>query len=294
MVDHFLHYLEFEKRYSGHTLIAYKKDLSDFFDFLVENFGYVSVEKVDYKIIRRWITQLMDHKISPRTIKRKISSLKAFYRYLQRNEVVVVNPVVNVITPKTEKRLTAFIPRSYMEDIFDKRHFIADFSGLRDQVIMEMLYATGIRRSELVQLKDSDVDLSNNTVKVLGKGNKTRIIPISVKLHDIIKDYFLEREKEFSMNKSNSFLVTNEGKSVYPQLIYRKVKYYLSMSVNLEKRSPHVMRHTFATHLMDEGADINAVKELLGHSGLAATQIYTHNTIDKLKTTYKHAHPRAK
>lgn len=293
MIDRFLQYLQFEKRYSEHTLTAYSKDLTDFHGFLSENFENVPLEKVDNKMIRSWVAQLMDDGISARSIRRKLSALKTFYRYLQRNDIVDANPASGVVAPKMQQRLTSFIPQSYTKELFTDEPLPENFSDVRDIVIMETLYATGMRRSELVQLKDSDVNLSNRTIRVLGKGNKTRIIPMTAKLGAVIEVYFREKTKEFGLNKTNLFLVTNDGNPVYPQFIYRKVKQYL-ISVNLEKRSPHVLRHTFATHLMDEGADINAVKELLGHSGLAATQIYTHNTIDKLKNTYKHAHPRAK
>lgn len=293
MIDRFLQYLQFEKRYSEHTLTAYSKDLTDFHGFLSENFENVPLEKVDNKMIRSWVAQLMDDGISARSIRRKLSALKTFYRYLQRNDIVDANPASGVVAPKMQQRLTSFIPQSYTKELFTDEPLPENFSDVRDIVIMETLYATGMRRSELVQLKDSDVNLSNRTIRVLGKGNKTRIIPMTAKLGAVIEVYFRKKTEKFGLNKTNLFLVTNDGNPVYPQFIYRKVKQYL-ISVNLEKRSPHVLRHTFATHLMDEGADINAVKELLGHSGLAATQIYTHNTIDKLKNTYKHAHPRAK
>ena len=294
MVRHFLHYLEFEKRYSGHTLAAYSNDLSGFSEFLSEKYNGIGIEDADHKIIRAWITYLMDNNITARSIRRKMSSLKTYYKYLQRKGILKVNPVQKVITPKMDQKLTTFIPQSYIASVFEKEHFEEGFAGLRDKVIMELLYATGMRRSELVQLKDNDIDPANKSIRVLGKGNKMRVLPVLPELEQIIGEYLSVRDEKFGPNNSPSFLVTDKGAAVYPGFIYNKVHHYLSIGTTLEKCSPHVMRHTFATHLMDEGADINAVKELLGHSGLAATQVYTHNTIERLKYTYKHAHPRAK
>lgn len=294
MIGRFLHYLEFEKRYSEHTLTAYSKDLSGFVEFLSERYKGVEIEEADHKMVRTWITNLMDNNITARSIRRKMSSLKSFYRYLQREGVVRNNPLQKVIAPKMEQKLASFVPQSYMATVFDETHFEESFSGLRDRVIMEMLYATGMRRSELQQLKDSDIDLANKTIRVMGKGSKVRILPMLPRLESIVREYMTAREDKFGSNNSQPFLVTDKGAGVCTHFIYQKVHHYLSIGTTLEKCSPHVMRHTFATHLMDEGADINAVKELLGHSGLEATQVYTHNTIDKLKYTYKHAHPRAK
>jgi integrase/recombinase XerC len=294
MVEQFLRYLEFEKRYSAHTINAYENDLTAFFEFTANRFHLSDFRKADYKMIRGWITKLMDDKVSARSVQRKISALKAFYRYQLREGNIDANPTVKVILPKMSKRLTPFIPKSYMDEVFDDDNFTDTFSGFRDKMIMDMLYATGMRRMELVRLKESDVDLSNQTIKVVGKGNKMRHIPIPSGLKSHINEYRYMKNKEFGSSNSGSFLVTDTGKAVYEQFVYRKVRHYLSLLNKLEKRSPHVLRHTFATHLLDEGADINAVKELLGHSTLTATQIYTHNTIENLKTIYKQAHPRAK
>ena len=295
MVERFLHYLEFEKRYSAHTVTAYENDLKAFFEFASAMFQVSDFQKVNEKMLRSWITKLMEQGVSARSVQRKISAVKAFYRYQQREGTMEVNPTVKVVLPKMSKRLTSFIPKSYIDDLFDDSHFSDTFSGFRDKMIMEMLYATGMRRMELIRLKESDVDLSNQTIKVTGKGNKIRYIPIPSALNKRIAEYRYVKNKEFgSSNPSDAFLVTNAGNAVNEQFIYRKVHHYLSFNNKLEKCSPHVMRHTFATHLLDEGADINAVKELLGHSNLTATQIYTHNTIENLKTIYKQAHPRAK
>ena len=294
MIGRFLHYLEFEKRYSTHTIKAYENDLKVFFEFVSNRFHVSDFQKVDHKMLRNWITKLMEDEISARSVQRKISALKAFYRYQQREGTIKSNPTIKITVPKMSKRLTSFVPKSYMDGLLDNDNFPDKFSGFRDKMIMDMLYATGMRRIELVRLKESDVDLSNQTIKITGKGNKMRYIPIPFGLGQLITQYREVKNKEFKSNHSDTFLVTNRGQAVNEQFIYRKVHGYLSFNHKLEKRSPHVLRHTFATHLMNEGADISAVKELLGHSNLTATQIYTHNSIENLKTIYKQAHPRAK
>ena len=293
-MEQFLHYLKFEKRYSAHTVTAYEGDLKAFFDFVSETFQVSDAQKVDEKIIRNWITTLMEQNVSARSIHRKISALKAFYRYQQREDSDALNPAANVILPKMAKRLTPFVPESCIEELFDDAHFPDNFSGIRDKLLMEMLYATGMRRMELAQLKESDVDLSNKTIKITGKGNKMRIIPLPSGLERIIDNYIKARIEKFKAEQFDTFFITETGNALNEKFLYRRVNYYLSLNPQLGKRSPHVLRHTFATHLLDKGADINAVKELLGHSSLTATQIYTHNTIENLKTIYKQAHPRAK
>jgi integrase/recombinase XerC len=294
MVERFLHYLEFEKRYSAHTIKAYENDLKAFFEFISERFQVSDFQKADHKMLRSWIAKLMEDEVSARSVQRKISALKAFYRYQQREGAMEANPTMKIIAPKMSKRLTPFVPESYMDGLLDDGNFPDTFSGFRDKMMLEMLYATGMRRMELVNLKESDVDLSNQTIKITGKGNKMRLIPIPSGLKRLIDQYLTVKNKEFGSNLCDSFLVTNKGTAINEQFIYRKVHLYLSLNNQLEKRSPHVLRHTFATHLMNKGADIKAVKELLGHSNLTATQIYTHNTIENLKTIYKQAHPRAK
>ena len=294
MVERFLHYLEFEKRYSAHTIKAYEHDLTAFFEFAAGKFHISDFQKVNHKMIRSWITALMDDGVSARSVQRKISALKAFYRYQQREGIMTSDPTTRLILPKMSKRLTPFVPKSYMDGLLDDDNFPDDFSGFRDKMILDMLYATGMRRMELVRLKESDVDLSNQTIKIMGKGGKMRYVPVPSGLKRLINEYRYAKNREFGSGSSDAFFVTDDGKAVYEQFVYRKVRRYLSQQDKLEKCSPHVMRHTFATHLLDEGADIRAVQELLGHSGLATTQIYTHNTIENLKQIYKHAHPRAK
>jgi len=293
MIERFLHYLEFEKRYSAHTIQAYEHDLKAFFEFVSLRFCVSDFQQVNHKMIRSWITTLMDEGVSARSVQRKISALKAFYRYQQREGAVASNPTARLILPKMSKRLTPFVPKSYIDDLLSDDRFSDDFSGFRDKMMLDMFYATGMRRMELVRLKESDVDLSNQTIKITGKGGKMRYVPVPSGLKRLINEYRYVKNREFGSGSSDAFFVTDDGRAVYEQFVYRKVRHYLSQQDKLEKCSPHVMRHTFATHLLDEGADIRAVQELLGHSGLATTQIYTHNTIENLKTIYKHAHPRA-
>jgi len=293
MVEQFLHYLEFEKRYSAHTIKAYENDLNVFFEYVSATFQVSDFQKMDYKMLRSWIAKLMEQGISARSVQRKMSAVKAFYRYQKREGTMESDPTAKITLPKASKRLTPFIPKSYMDELFDDSCFPNTFSGFRDKMMMEILYATGMRRTELIRLKESDVDLSNKTIKIVGKGNKTRYVPIPSGLERRIVEYRYMKNREFGSDHSDLFFVTDVGNAVYDNFIYRKVHHYLSFNHKLEKCSPHVMRHTFATHLLDEGADINAVKELLGHSGLTATQIYTHNTIENLKKIYKQAHPRA-
>jgi len=294
MIERFLHYIEFEKRYSARTIQAYEHDLTAFFEFALRRFRVSDFQKVDHKMIRSWITTLMDDGVSARSVQRKISALKAFYRYQQREDNITSNPTTRLILPKMSKRLTPFIPKSYMDGLLDDDKFSDDFSGFRDKMMLDMFYATGMRRMELVRLKEADVDLSNQTIKIMGKGGKMRYVPVSSGLKRLINEYRYVKNREFGSDSSDAFFVTDDGRAVYEQFVYRKVRHYLSQQDKLEKCSPHVMRHTFATHLLDEGADIRAIQELLGHSGLATTQIYTHNTIENLKTIYKQAHPRAK
>lgn len=289
-LSQFLDYLTYEKRYSAHTIISYKNDLGQFFLFLNPQNEEFPVDEVNYQQIRRWVSSLMDAKISPKSINRKLSSLKSFFKFLQRQEVITANPMSKITGPKIPKRLPVFVEEQPMQELLDGSYFEDDFKGLTDQLMINLFYQTGMRRSELANLKESDIDVSNASLKVLGKRNKERIIPISLDLVRNLEDY-LQVKKE--LNISNPMLLVNEsGKNLTESYIYNSVKKYLGKSTTLTKRSPHILRHTFATHLLNNGADINAVKDLLGHANLSATQVYTHNTIDKLKKSYKQAHPR--
>jgi integrase/recombinase XerC len=289
-IDSFFDYLTYEKKYSSHTITSYKNDISQFIVFIKPNAEVFSVTDINYQQIRAWVASLIKEKIAARSVNRKLSSLKSFFKYLQRQQIIDVNPMAKISGPKTPKRLPVFVDEHQMEDLFAEVKFEEGFNGLRDCLILDLFYQTGIRRSELTHLKELDVDLFNSTIKVLGKRNKERIIPISLALKRNLESY-LQVKKE--LNLSNTMLLVSEkGHTLSEQSVYNTVKKYLSQVTTIQKKSPHVLRHTFATHLLNNGADINAVKDLLGHANLSATQVYTHNTIEKLKKSYKQAHPR--
>mgnify|MGYP001220161436 FL=1 len=293
--DRFIQYIEFEKRYSRHTIIAYKKDLAQFFIFIQQNYSLNHPGDITYAMIRLWIVELMNNKIAPRSINRKLSTLKTYFNFLLKENLISVNPMGKIILPRISKKLPFFIEKDKMDMLFSRIDFGEGFEALRNRLILELLYATGMRESELLQLQVSDIDFSNLTLKVLGKRNKERLIPFSIRLRKLIDNYLSERQKLISnpVDKNGFLFVSSSGKPLYPKYIYRLVVKYLSMITSLDKKSPHVLRHTFATHMLNNGADLNAIKELLGHANLSATQVYTHNTVEKLKTIYKQAHPRA-
>lgn len=286
----FLEYLQYEKKYSAHTLVSYKNDLTQFFSFVDTETEKISVDDINYQLVRAWIAELMSNKISAKSVNRKLSALKTFFKYLQKQGHTKVNPLSKITGPKTPKRLPVFVDESQMKSLFNELKFEDNFTGLRDKLILDILYQTGMRRSEIASLKESDMDLFNGTIKVLGKRNKERIIPISLALKRNLEEYF--KVKEVNSTFNSLIFVSEKGKSLGDQGVYRIVKKYLSQITTITKKSPHVLRHTFATHLLNNGADINAVKDLLGHASLSATQVYTHNTIEKLKKSYKQAHPR--
>lgn len=290
----FLKYLEYEKRYSPNTLIAYENDLKQFSEYMESVYGIGDTVQTEFMHVRSWIVELMSESVSTRSINRKLSTLKSYFKYLQKREFIDTNPMQKVIAPKAGKKLPVFLNSKQTEQLFSQIEFEDSFSGIRDRLILELLYATGMRRAELIFLKISDIDFKANRLTVLGKGNKERIIPFGGALKDVLFSYIEQRKLSFPQIATNKLILTNKGVPVYPKLVYNTVKKYLSQVTTLDKRSPHVLRHTFATHLMDKGADLNAVKELLGHSSLAATQVYTHNSIEKLKRAYKQAHPKAK
>lgn len=291
-VQSFLNYIEYEKRYSRHTLESYRNDLSQFSAFLKENEDR-EIHLATHTSVRNWMVSMMERKITPRSINRKISSLQSFYKFLMRKGLIKKNPLAKVQTPKTSKRLPVFVELPAMEKLLQQMEFPEGYEGLRDRMILELFYATGIRRSELIQLRETDIDLYQSQIKVLGKGNKERIIPLHPELKNSIRRFIENKNTLLPGPKENFLLVDDEGRKLKPDLVYHTVKKYLALITTIDKKSPHVLRHTFATHLMNQGADINAVKELLGHSSLAATQVYTHNTIEKLKNIYKQAHPKA-
>jgi len=289
--DDFLSYLRFEKRYSPHTVASYDNDLKQYHIFCKQagNDGFT----LDSSMIRMWIVSLLEQGDTPRTVNRKLSCLKTFSRYLMREGIIKVNPLNKVLKPKMSKRIPAFVDESKLNDFLDNYQFGDDFQGIRNQLIIELLYQTGMRRSELIGLKTSSVNFIESQIKVLGKRNKERLIPVNNDLLKRVREYMILREKMFPGHISDSLLLTAKGQTVYPKMVYRIITGFLNLVTTLDKKSPHVLRHSFATHLLNRGADLNAIKELLGHANLSATQVYTHNTFEKLKDIYKQAHPRA-
>jgi len=290
-VTDFVNYLNYEKHFSKHTVTAYQNDLFQFQKFISENFDTDEIKIINHQMIRSWLVQLMNDKISARSVARKLTTLKTFYRFLLKENIVESNPMAKVQSPKIQKRLPVFVEETPMNILLDNIEFENNFEGVRDKLIINILYSTGIRLFELIGLKKLDVDSYNQQIKVLGKRNKERIIPITKELSDQIILYNQIKVDEGFVNEN--LLVTSKGEKLYPKLVYTIVKKNLSFVTSIEKRSPHVLRHTFATHLLNKGADLNAIKELLGHANLSATQIYTHNSIERLKTIYKNKHPRA-
>lgn len=289
-VEEFIDYLRKEKRYSQHTLSSYYKDISQFREHIIETFEATNASEVSHFYIRSWMVQLMDSGITARSINRKLSALRTYFKYLMRQGLIQKDPTLKIDPPKTSKRLPVYLERAQTERLFELTDMAVGFIGARDRAILEILYGTGMRKAELIALKDSDVDFEGRQVKVLGKGNKERIVPISEGLVATIKDYLVLRDEQFT---TTTLLVTDKGAPLYPKLVYNIVRKFLNLVTTLEKRSPHVLRHTFATHLSNNGAELNAVKDLLGHSSLAATQVYTHNNIEKLKEVFKRSHPKA-
>ena len=291
-IERFIRYLQFEKRFSPNTVTAYKNDLEQFSQFLVS--FQTELLNVTHQHVRTWIVSLMDDGIEARTINRKISSLRSFYKFLQREDLIGNSPMIYVRAPKIPKRLPIVITEQKMDILLDAQDvFSNDFQGIRDRLIVELLYGTGMRLSELVNLSDHDINRYEQQIKVLGKRNKERIIPISKSLTKLIGDYQLQKSNQNFDTKSSALIVTNQGNKVYAKFIYRTVNLVLSFISTHDKKSPHILRHSFATSLLNRGADLNAIKELLGHSSLAATQVYTHNSVEKLKSIYKQAHPKA-
>jgi len=293
MTESFLKYLQFEKRLSVNTLKAYTNDLDQFSNFIRTNFQESSIERSDHGMIRSWIIQLVESGIGSVSVNRKIATLRAFFKFLLAQNVISKDPMVKVTVLKTSKRLPSFIKESDMTHLLDHVKFEENHEGQRDKLILELFYATGIRLSELISLKENQVDLRNRTIKVLGKRNKERVIPFSESIVQTIEAYKVARKKELDSKNHGFLFVTGSGDPCYPMMIYRTVKKYLSMHTSSEKINPHILRHTYATHLLNKGAEINAVKDLLGHSSLAATQVYTHNSIEKLKKVFDQAHPKA-
>jgi len=292
MIDSFIRYLEFEKRLSKHTLIAYQGDLLQFQSFLKNTYETEDVSAANYGMVRSWVAQLVEEKNEPRSVNRKIASLRAFFKFLMRQGILSKDPLLKIKVLKTQKRLPSFVREEEMNQLLDQVVFEDSLEGHRDRLIMELFYGSGMRLAELLQLTDRSINFKNRTLKVLGKRNKERVIPFSESLVQIIKRYQQARDKMLDKSEHGLLLVSDNGKPAYRMMVQRIVKKYLS-TTSSDKKSPHVLRHTYATHLLNKGAEINAVKDLLGHSSLAATQVYTHNTMEKLKKTFEQAHPKA-
>ena len=284
----FIIYLSSEKRFSEHTIKSYTSDLKQFTSFLSSEFQIIDeIHEISFQIIRTWIASLLEKGINPRSVNRKISTLKTYFKFLIREGELIENPMTKVVAPKSKKRLPVFIEEDQIASLLNEVQFEEGFIGQRNKLIIELFYVTGIRLSELINIKISDIDFNNQSIKVLGKRNKERIIPLSSNVVDDLNLFI-------KANRKNKYLFTNlEGDKLYNKLVYRLVNKYIGEISSVNKKSPHILRHTFATHMLNNGADINAIKELLGHANLSATQVYTHNTIEKLKTVYKQAHPRA-
>ncbi len=293
--DRFIRFLTYEKRASAHTIKAYESEIDNYLTFL--EMEKVPFEEVDYRLLRFYFSSLREAGKSPSTVNRAISSVKSYYKFLQRERLVEKNPVKLVQALKTPKKLPTIIEKDKMVGLLDQMDYSGEdnvtFEQIRDFVIMELLFGTGIRLAELLEIKERDIDFYNKKILILGKRNKLRFVPIHETLSTELKTYLSQKKEHYQENNSEYLVVTKEGKQAYAKLIYRIVNKYLSMVTSQKKKSPHILRHSFATILLDNGADLNAIKELLGHAGLSATQIYTHNSAERLKTIYKQAHPKA-
>jgi integrase/recombinase XerC len=291
--ESFLQYLKIEKRYSLHTIRSYQNDLDQFFLWLSENNIPDKPSGITSHNIRAWIVSLMDNGISSVTVHRKISCLRVFFRYLRKEGLVRIDPLEKVVLPKRKKKLPVFVGEKALDTLLDEFSFGSNFKGILNRTIIEMLYMTGMRRAELIGLKDTDVDLKGATAKVTGKRNKQRIIPLTKPFVARLEEYLQARNEVSGPGGNEWFFINDKGNKLYDKYVYNTVKGYLSMVTTIEKKSPHILRHTFATHMLNRGAGLNTIKEFLGHANLSATQIYTHNTFEKLKKIYKQAHPRA-
>jgi integrase/recombinase XerC len=292
-IQSFIDYLKFQKRYSPNTVRSYQDDLVQFFDYLQLQFEKFQLNEIDHSYVRSWLASLKERNISAKTLNRKISSLKSFFKYLIKSGELDQTPMSKVISPKIGRRLPDFIRIEDSARLIDSLKNTDDWRTLNTKMLITIFYNTGIRLSELINLREDQIDSHKRQIKVLGKGNKERLIPVSPELIAAIRDYVAIKRKTFA-KADEVLLVTQKGKKMYPKYPYLLVKSFLAREVQaLQKKSPHILRHSFATHLSNNGADLNAIKDLLGHSSLAATQVYTHNTIEKLKDVYKKAHPKA-
>ena len=291
MIDSFLQYLQYEKRYSLHTCTAYETDLLQFRDFLVLTYQTDDLKEATFAFVRSWLVHLMEEKKAALSVNRKVATLRTFYKFLQKRGDILTNPMLKVRSLKAPKALPHFVEEHALNTFLNDFAF-EGFAGQRDKVVLELLYGTGMRLSELIYLKETDFNLYDHTLKVLGKRNKERILPVSAPLATLLKNYLTQKKHEFPEG-ADSLIVTDQGQAAYPVFVSRLVRRYLTLAGVAGKKSPHILRHSVATHLLDKGADLNAIKDLLGHANLAATQVYTHNTLDKLRQVFEQAHPKA-
>jgi len=292
----FFDYLRFERRYSPHTLLSYQTDLRQFSDYLKTAYELDNSAQADHTLIRSWVVELMQQSLDPRTVNRKIACLRSYFKFLLRTGVITKNPMLRIKSPKVAKKLPDFVPEDSLNGLLNSFEFEDTLAGRRDQLILELLYGTGIRLSELIGIRHDDLSLSGRTVRVTGKGNKQRVVPLNPTLLTVLAKYIAAKQAEFGAgdNAHSALLVTDKLEPLYEKFVYRTVKHYLSqITTASSQQHPHVLRHSFATHLLSKGADLNAIKELLGHANLAATQVYTHLSIDKLKAVFEKAHPKA-
>ena len=290
-VQSFFDYLKFEKRFSQHTVIAYTNDLGSFFSYLQSEYGPIALSEISHSFIRSWLVSMKENEMSSRSLNRKISTLKSFFKYMVRTGVIAQTPMGKVISPKNEKKLPQFVKENDIKKLFDLE-FPDNWTGRTTRLVLLLFYHTGMRVSELVNVKESALNAAGSNIKILGKGNKERIIPLDSSLITNFTEYIAEKKKNIAA-LSDHLLVDENGKQLSSRRVYDMVKSSLSLITSMEKKSPHILRHSFATHLTNNGAELNAVKELLGHASLAATQVYTHNTIEKLKNVHKNFHPKA-
>lgn len=291
MLESFLDHLRLEKRFSNHTLLSYQTDLRQLIEYLECEFEGLKVEEVSHEVLRSWIVKMVEDGKSPRTINRKISALKSYFKWGIKFKGFKTDPTQKIVLPKISKRLPVYVEESHMESLLDYSVFPNSYEGRRDELIIDLFYQSGMRCAELINLKKNDISYGNHTIKVLGKRNKERLIPLSDELAKKISEFSLIKGEIDPVEDIDYLFLTSKGAKLYPKLVYRIVNNYLSKVSALRKKSPHVLRHSFATHMLNRGADLNAIKEILGHASLAATQVYTHNSIEKLKEIHRKSHP---
>ena len=294
-LEQFIAYIKYEKRYSPHTVAAYESDLAQFYTFLNHPEEVIThPSQITHHHIRNWMVELMNAKLTSRSINRKVATLRKYFKFLLQGDIIKATPTARIQTPKITKQLPVVVEEEKLSRMLDSKEiFTADFNGQRDKLIIELLFGTGMRLSELLGITEADINTYEGTVKVLGKRNKERIIPLNKELKLLLQEYLMLKKNEIFANKSLKLIVTSKGADAYAKMIYLIVQKYLNYISTQDKKSPHVLRHTFATSLLNKGADLNAIKDLLGHASLSATQVYTHNSVERLKSIYKQAHPKA-